>query len=299
MKFFLILLLFLTLFSACKKNLNRSLECEGINCGKKGYCNVKNKKPFCRCDKGFHEENLKCVPENLKGYNVFDLINDKKIFIEARGSGIQKVKLFIENKSSESFNIIIPAGTYFSSKDRFVKSMISIKKVKIRIGKDKKKNIYIDAVSINFKKRIPNISNVFSVVKNSKMDFLNKVIENTKNLKVKHNVIQATIWIVTDNVTYDDFKRFVIGLKSILKADDIVKAMQICENSGVDITKKAIIRAKEILLESLTNKALKNWLKNKTPEKEAWEDKRKSDIINKLNADKNKKHQQLVILNEI
>lgn len=88
---------------------------------------------------------------------------------------------------------------------------------------------------------------------------------------VSFGVEQAAVWIVTDNADYDDLGTLVsrpiyqiFGGTRIINEYEAARAMKICDEAGIDITRKAIWRDREEIIKGLTDKKLKYWLQEKS-----------------------------------
>ncbi len=84
---------------------------------------------------------------------------------------------------------------------------------------------------------------------------------------VPYDVLQAAVWIVTDNADYSDMGKLVRGFRGFgqraIDEEDVTRAMQICEEAGIDITRKAIWRDRKRILKGLKAGKLKTWLEQK------------------------------------
>jgi hypothetical protein len=79
---------------------------------------------------------------------------------------------------------------------------------------------------------------------------------------------QAAVWIVTDNADYDDLgilvaSQFGFGGSRVINEPETARAMRICDEAGINITRKRIWNDKETILQGLTDGELKKWLQEK------------------------------------
>ena len=82
---------------------------------------------------------------------------------------------------------------------------------------------------------------------------------------VSSSVSQAAVWIVTDDADYDDLgilrKRFAFDRFRAIRHYESAKAMKICDDAGIDITRKAIWQDRDEILEGLEDEDLRRWLR--------------------------------------
>ena len=81
---------------------------------------------------------------------------------------------------------------------------------------------------------------------------------------------QAAVWIVTDNASYADLgslisrpSNLLFGGSRTIRENEAARAMKICEEVGIDITRKKIWIDKQIILRGLTDDELKKWIGKK------------------------------------
>lgn len=79
---------------------------------------------------------------------------------------------------------------------------------------------------------------------------------------------QAAVWIVTDNADYDDLgilvaSQFGFGGSRVINEPETARAMRICCEAGIDITRKRIWNDKRTIFRGLTEGELKKWLEEK------------------------------------
>ena len=78
-------------------------------------------------------------------------------------------------------------------------------------------------------------------------------------------VRQAAVWIVTDNASYSDLATLVMssdgsGGTRVINEYEAARAMQLCDQANIDITRKAIWKDKLTILHGLHDASLKGWL---------------------------------------
>jgi hypothetical protein len=76
---------------------------------------------------------------------------------------------------------------------------------------------------------------------------------------------QAAVWIVTDNADYDDLGVLVPpgGGSRVIGETEAARAMQLCEEAGIPMARKAIWQDRPQILRGLAEGDLKKWLEEK------------------------------------
>jgi len=207
----------------------------------------------------------------LNPYNIVDAIKNKKIQVEVRGAGLSKVNVEIKRIANESIQIIIPAGTFFVNRGN-AQNMVSTQEVQFTFIKDRMANLKVPASCANAHKDVPDQNSTFDILQTSQSKDLEKLIVNFGKSKFISNtdiVKQVAIWIVTDNISreYLDkrfvkketylgiticplFPDFTLNCPPAASDEDIISALNIVDQAGVDVKQKAL------LTESIRLKAL-------------------------------------------
>ena len=158
------------------------------------------------------------ILENKIGENIVDLLEQKKITIEAKGTGITLVGVEICQKKEvdNKLNVLIPAGTLFSQYEtelikpiKEVSPLISTKVETIFLRKGQCSSLRIPSVSIYSNRQFPQVEDTLIL----KQGFKEKEIKKLINLLAKNPVQlsnfesiliqQASMWILTNNLDYE------------------------------------------------------------------------------------------------
>jgi hypothetical protein len=77
-------------------------------------------------------------------------------------------------------------------------------------------------------------------------------------------VKQAAVWIITDDADYGDLGILVSGFARTraIGPEEAVRAMKLCAEAGIDLTRKKIWWDRFSLLSRLPSGSLQNWLEN-------------------------------------
>jgi hypothetical protein len=145
--------------------------------------------------------------------------------------------------------------------------MVSTAEKKIRLSTDDWISVDVSVACANRPKDIPGSKDSFRVQRSPHQAELARLMPFLDKARAPYTVRQAAVWIVTDNASYRDLGVLVsvsFGLRTRqINELETARAMKICDEAGIDITRKRIWRDRNIVLRKLQDSELKNWLKAK------------------------------------
>lgn len=207
---------------------------------------------------------------DIKGRSILDALNNGKIEVEVTGSGIENVTMKIRRLVKHRIKIVCQVGTYFVCCGS-AQNMVSRSEEIIDLTDEDWQTIEIDAACANRSRDIPYSDESFDIRESPYQEDLKKLMPILEKSNVSFGVEQAAVWIVTDNADYDDLGTLVsrpiyqiFGGTRIINEYEAARAMKICDEAGIDITRKAIWRDREEIIKGLTDKKLKYWLQEKS-----------------------------------
>jgi hypothetical protein len=194
--------------------------------------------------------------------DLVDLIRQGKVEAEIGGSGIQSVNVRLRRKATQTQIVVVdvPVGTFFVAANRSTQSMVSTAPVTINLSGNEWIRITVAAACANKPLSIPHENDSFIVQRLPQQLELTKVINVLARENASYPVIQAAVWIITDNATYDSLGSLRVGLARAIGADDAALAMKYVDDSGIDIKKRAIWRDRTRLALIARKKQDVNWL---------------------------------------
>jgi ankyrin repeat protein/outer membrane protein assembly factor BamD (BamD/ComL family) len=200
-----------------------------------------------------------------EGRDITDLLKEKKVEIETQGSGIQNVIVRIRRLVTYPITVRIPVGTFFVSRSSSSQNMVATGESKLALTSSDWRWVMPSVVSANRLRSIPGQRDAFSVQKSPNQDELVRLIPVLERAGVSFIVRQAAVWIITDNASYSDLGSLVMGSDRsggtrVIKEYEAARAMQLCNQAGIDITRKAIWKDKSTILQGLHDASLKGWL---------------------------------------
>lgn len=203
--------------------------------------------------------------------DIVDLLAEKKVKIQAQGSGIQRVSVRVRRLVPYPLAIRIPVGTYFVSARRSAQNMVTTAESKARLTTDDWLDISVPAACANRPRDIPGSGDSFTVQRSPHQKELAKLMPVLGRAGVGYATRQAAVWIVTDNASYSELGILVsrpqfqpFGGTRTINEDEAARAMQICDEAGIDVTRKRIWNARKQILQRLKDGKLKKWLEQRS-----------------------------------
>jgi hypothetical protein len=189
-------------------------------------------------------------------YTISEALEKGKITVEAEGAGLSEVSVTIKRTTEEKFKVLIPVGTYFVAKGNY-QSMVSREKVIADLTVNKKVTVRVPASCANASKEVPRKGDKFDIALSPQAEDLRKLMEVIAKKNPEEVVTQVAVWIVTDNISRDELdSRYVRGFGGTPAAsdEDVIKAMALVEEAGIDLEEKKIYKEKISAIRGLSSK---------------------------------------------
>lgn len=201
---------------------------------------------------------------------LVDLVQRKRIDLEAEGSGIRGVTVRLRRLAPNPVEVSIPAGTYFLSRNSAAQNMVATETRRVRLASSEWVTVSVAAACANRAKDIPKAGDWFFVERGAKQKELTALMPVLDRANVPYAVRQAAVWIVTDNASYAELGTLVSrpasaaftglpGTRTITETD-AATAMKICDEAGLDIKARKIWWDRAAILSGVTNQSLREWL---------------------------------------
>jgi hypothetical protein len=205
------------------------------------------------------------LKEITTGRDIVDLIREKKIEVDSQGSGIESVSLRVRRRVPYVLTVHIPVGTFMVSANASAQNMVTTAAAVIRLETDQWHDVSPKAACANRPLDIPGSEDKFTIQRSPHQDELARLMPVLGEAGADTETRQAAVWIITDDADYDDLGTLVnspfgIGGSRVINELEAAKAMKICADAGLDITRKRIWNDKQAILEGLNDQALKKWL---------------------------------------
>ncbi|MGD2095582.1 MAG: hypothetical protein PVH77_11295 [Phycisphaerales bacterium] len=214
-----------------------------------------------------HEADARLILQDMEGRNIVDLLKEKKIIAKASGIRIKNVKLELKPRVEYKVTVLIPVGTFFLCNGS-AQNMVTTQEETVVLKNDLWTTINIEVACANRRRDIPDGKDTFTIERFPKQQELQELMPLLRKANVSFATRQAAVWIVTDDADYGDLGSLVSraqfqvsGGSRMIKESDCAKAMQICQEAGIDITKKRIWQDRDQIIRGLPDGSLKTWLK--------------------------------------
>jgi hypothetical protein len=203
---------------------------------------------------------------SIPTYTISEALEKGKITVEAEGAGLSVVSVTIKRTTQEKFKVLIPVGTYFVAKGNY-QSMVSREKVIADLTVNKKVTVSVPASCANASKEVPEEGDKFDIALSPQAEDLRKLMEVIAKKNPGEVVTQVAVWIVTDNISRDEldsrYRRFrgfapvlpfAGGGEPAASDEDVIKAMALVEEAGIDLKEKVIYVERISAIRGLTSK---------------------------------------------
>ena len=215
-------------------------------------------------------EAQQAIKDITEGRDIVDLLRDKKIEIETSGSGIQSVGVRVRKLVPYPITVRVPVGSYFVSSRQSAQNMVTTAETKTRITGDDWRSLSVSAACANRPRDIPGRGDTFTVQRSPHQEELTRLMPVLDKAGVSYATRQAAVWIVTDNASYSDLGILVsrsqfqaFGGTRTIREPETARAMKICDEAGIDVTKKRIWYDRQTVLNGLADGEIKTWLQTK------------------------------------
>jgi hypothetical protein len=197
--------------------------------------------------------------------DIVDLLDERAIEIKTAGDGIETVSVQIRKLVAGPVAVRIPVGAFFVAASASSQNMVATGERTVRLLDNLWHTVAVPTACANRPKGIPESGDTFSVQRSPHQAELAQLMPVLDKAGVKYEVRQAAVWIVTDNADYDDLGILVAsstgyGGSRVIHEAETARAMKICADAGIDITKKAVWRDRTQILIALPAGALRTWL---------------------------------------
>jgi hypothetical protein len=215
-------------------------------------------------------EAQQALKDMSEGRDIVDLVNEKKIEVQTQGSGIRSVSVRVRRLVPYPFTIRIPVGTYFVSANQSSQNMVTTAESKQTLTTDSWVSLSPAVACANRPRDIPGSKDSFSVQRSPHQEELARLMPVLDKAGVPYATRQAAVWIVTDNASYADLGILVSrsqyqfsGGSRTIREGETARAMKICTDAGIDVTRKRIWSDRQTILRGLNDADLKKWLEEK------------------------------------
>jgi hypothetical protein len=228
---------------------------------------------------------LPTSPVGGQANDVASLLAQKKIEVRSKGGGLLAIGLSIRRLGAEDLTVLIPVGTYFVSGTAGVQNMVATADRTVVLDDQDWHDLAVPVACANLDRAVPKEADSFTIQTLPQQQDLAKLMAKLQGANLPPEVRQAAVWIVTDNADYDRLGTLVsasdpwtnflfflaergirlagVAEPRLIKENEATAAMLVVDQAGIDITKKAIWRQKDVILPGLADGDLKRWLQQR------------------------------------
>lgn len=199
--------------------------------------------------------------------HIADLLAQGEVEVETRGAGIDELELDIRSLVDEALNVEIPAGTYFVAHSASVQNMVVRQTEFVHLADNDWVDVLLDVACANLERDAPASEDTFTITRSPHQGVLTLLMPVLEAAGVAYDVQQAAVWIVTDNAEYEALGTLVGGFafsrSRVIGFDDAARAMQIVDRAGIDITRRAIWRDRQMIAVGTEDESLAAWIRDR------------------------------------
>lgn len=175
---------------------------------------------------------------------LYQVMHDNKVIVELTGAGIQHVEGRIKKLAQNGpLTVSVPIGTVFVPGSG-VQEMVTINPTTIDLTQADYAHFFVDVACSNLHLSIPQESATFQGIYGSpRQNELLQVLQALHRANASYPTIQAAVWIITDNATFDELGTLITtGQRRLVGEREAIQAMMVIGDAGVNLGDRAISR---------------------------------------------------------
>lgn len=168
-----------------------------------------------------------------------------QVSVEILGAGMENIQGTVTRKAdSEPLRLDVPVGTLFVSGSSGVQNMVTVALTRIDLTRSSSASFSVAVACANMHLAVPTAENSFSVQPAPMQQDLQAVLPLLNQAGAPSDVIQAAVWIITDNADYDDLGTLVDGFSGmrVINHSEAAQSMMYIQRAGIELSRKAIWR---------------------------------------------------------
>ena len=220
------------------------------------------------------EQTSTATPTEAPAEDLVDLLARQRVEAEVTGADIQSVNIRLRPTGPVSpatpVRVEIVAGTFFSSGDSSKQNMVATTSRTIDLAYPDWIDVTLSAACANQPRDVPDSDDQFTVKRLPEQNELAKAAKALAAADAQYPVIQAAIWIISDNANYDDLGVLIgsteydsTGGTRVIDEADTAEALQILDGVGIDIKKRRIWNDRNRIAQAVDDTTIKGWLNSR------------------------------------
>ena len=179
----------------------------------------------------------------ISGQELSELVESGSIEAKVVGVDIKSVSVSIRRATSNSFDVFIPTGTFFLAANSQSQNMVSRADVNVRLPGTEWVIVSVPAACADLFRHVPRSDDTFKVQKASARENLTRALEALKKANSDYPVVQATVWILMNNATFEQLQGLHTGdwgWTPTISEGDALLGMDFLESIGIRLQSRAI-----------------------------------------------------------
>jgi hypothetical protein len=198
--------------------------------------------------------------------DIVDLLAQHKLEAKVTGSGIERVVVLLHKITAGSLVVGFPVGLYFAAGHPSAQNMVGTDGGVVPVTGDRWVAVPVPAACANLYRGIPSGVDSFSIRRLPQQEELAIVLSALALARAPYPVIQAAIWILTDDANYDALGVLVrrVGSETrttrVIRGEEAGLALRMMAGAGVNVTKRSIWRDRRRIASGVKEENLARWL---------------------------------------
>jgi tetratricopeptide (TPR) repeat protein len=177
----------------------------------------------------------KICRKNIEGWPLAELVENGSVSAEVSTQYIDFATLTVTNNTDKVINIVIPFGTWLSSKSKSVQNMLITSEQRCTLDPNFSTTINVDTACMNISRHIPELDDGYEIKTLAEDDPLLKLMPVLSENYCGYYVIQAAVWMVTDNADYNDLGILINQYEErVIDEEDYQMAIDMLEMAGIN-----------------------------------------------------------------
>ena len=206
----------------------------------------------------------------LEGTDLFQLIETERIQVELQGRGIERLLVKARPLVAAPVSVRVPLGTVFGAADSTVQNMVALKSSMTWLQPYVWQDLEVDVACTNLRLDVPSVDDTFLLQRHPASDDLSTLVAflERESPEAEFKLVQAAIWILTDDADYEDLGKLRGSVPTrpwadsfrMIKEPVALRAMQTIHAAGLDVTSRRIWQDRQELREAVDDSDLTDWL---------------------------------------
>jgi hypothetical protein len=176
----------------------------------------------------------------------------------------------VRNTTPDPVEVSLPTGLFFVAGRRSAQNMVGTASRSVMVAGGEWTSITVPAACANKPRDIPTTGDRFTIQRSPVQRELGKVLPALEQAGAPYPVVQAAIWILTDNASFEGLGTLIrrpasqsYGGTRVIDEATGARAIRIMADAGVDVTHRAIWRDRQRIAAGVGDPDSAAWLRGK------------------------------------